>query len=295
MAEIIKFNFHFDNSFGTNPIHTHYFDLYQVGDLFLSPAAKVPEHKQYCFEITFVAQGSGTIYVNDSPYAVKKNDLQFSFLNESHTLQADEKTPFRYFYIALTPVPDTICETIVLSLQKYCAQNNCTFSFPDIFDNVKKLLVEIYNKGVFFEKKVEALIMDVLITIFREIADIKTEKRKEKPLSKEVIIYNVVNYINSSDKLITMKDISNKFFYDYNYISKNFKKLMNIGLRDYLYNIRLEKAKHLLDSTDKSITEISEQLGYSCIHSFSRSFKQKYGISPENYKNKNTSDTEKQL
>ena len=121
------------------------------------------------------------------------------------------------------------------------------------------------------------------------------EKRVEAPLSKEIVIYNVVNYINSSNKLITLKDISNKFFYDYNYISKNFKKLMKIGLRDYLYNIRLEKAKHLLVSTDKSVTEISELLGYSCIHSFSRSFKQKYGISPENYKNRNESDTETQL
>lgn len=288
-----KYNFHFDNIFGMNPIHTHYFDLHQVGDLFLSPDSTVPEHRQRCFEITFVAQGLGTVYVNGSPHAVKKGDLQFSFSGEEHILQSDERSPMRFFYIALTPEPNTICESIVLTLQKYSEQNGCIFYFPEVFDNVKALLVEFYNKGVFFEKKVEALIVDILISIFREITGSKTEKRAEKPTSKEIIIYNVVNYINSSDKLITLKDISHKFFYDYDYISKNFKKLMNVGLRDYLYNSRLEKAKRLLDEDDKSVTEISELLGYSSIHSFSRSFKQKYGISPHNYKNRNGGTSEK--
>ena len=288
MNEVAKYDFHFDNSYGLHPIHTHYFDLFQVGDLFLSPATKVPEHEQYCFEITFVVQGNGTIYVNDKKYAVKKHDLQFSFLGESHTLQADEYNPFRFFYIALNPVPNTICETAIRSLQEYVSQNTCIFSFPDVFDNVKNLLVEVYNKGIFFEEKIEALIMDILISVFRKVLNIKTEKRTEKPSQKEVVIHNVVNYINSSQKLLTLKDIAAKFFYDYNYISKNFKNTMGIGLRDYLYDIRLEKAKQLLSSSDKSVTEISELLGYSCIHSFSRSFKQKFGISPENYKNSNT-------
>ena len=251
MKKTVKYNFHFDNSYGVNPIRTHYFDLFQVGDLFLSPNTQVPEHKQYCFEITFVSQGNGIIYANGHKYFVKKDDLQFSFLG---------------------------------SLQKYSLQNDCIFAFPNIFDRVKDLLVEIYNKGVFFEKKVEAIIMDILISIFREVTDIKTEKRTEDPLRKDVIIYNVVNYINSSNKLITLKDISTKFFYDYNYISRNFKQFMGVGLRDYLYDIRLNKAKHLLDSTDKSVTEISKLLGYSCIHSFSRSFKNKFGLSPQSYK-----------
>lgn len=284
MKKTVKYNFHFDNSYGVNPIRTHYFDLFQVGDLFLSPNTQVPEHKQYCFEISFVSQGNGIIYANGHKYFVKKDDLQFSFLGEPHTLQADEQTPFRFFYIALNPVPNTICESIIGSLQKYSLQNDCIFAFPNIFDRVKDLLVEIYNKDVFFEKKVEAIIMDILISIFREVTDIKTEKRTEDPLRKDVIIYNIVNYINSSNKLITLKDISTKFFYDYNYISRNFKQFMGVGLRDYLYDIRLDKAKHLLDSTDKSVTEISTLLGYSCIHSFSRSFKNKFGLSPQSYK-----------
>ena len=279
-----KYNFHFDNLFGMNPIHTHYFDLHQVGDLFLPADSAVPEHKQYCFEITFVAQGFGTVYVNGIPHAVKKSDLQFSFPGEAHILKSDERTPMRFFYLALTPAPNTVCETVVTSIREYSGKNGCIFSFPDVFESAKKLLFEFYNKGAFFDKKVEALIIDILISIFREITGGKTEKRAENPTSKEVIIYNVVNYINSADKMITLKDISRKFFYDYNYISKNFKKLMNVGLRDYLYNNRLEKSVRLLASEDKSITEISELLGYSSIHSFSRSFKQKYGVSPENYR-----------
>lgn len=107
-------------------------------------------------------------------------------------------------------------------------------------------------------------------------------------MQKGELIYNIINYINSrQNTLVTLKEISENFFYNYDYISRSFKDVMQISLREYLYDMRLNFAAQLLASSDKSITEIAESIGYSCIHSFSRSFKAKFGISPEKYRAEN--------
>ena len=288
MNEPHKHYFHFDNSLGNNPICTQYFTLWQVGDLCLASNEFVPEHKQELFEITFVERGNGNIRVDETTYPMQKNDLQFSFENERHKLHAAPDSPFRFFYLALSPTPNTICETIVSTLHEHCKENGCILSCPDIFEPLKNLLSEFYNKSVFYEERIEALIVNILISLYRKIVNKTTEKQIENPTQKGELIYNIINYVNSrQNTLVTLKEISENFFYNYDYISRSFKDVMQISLREYLYDMRLNFAAQLLASSDKSITEIAENIGYSCIHSFSRSFKAKFGISPEKYRAEN--------
>lgn len=61
---------------------------------------------------------------------------------------------------------------------------------------------------------------------------------------------------------------------------------MNLGLNfsEYLWNLRLDKAKDLLLSTDMSIDEISMAVGYLNTSSFRRKFKQETGITPSQFR-----------
>ena len=287
-----KHYFHFDNSLGKDPIKTQYFTLWQVGDLFLVPNEFVPEHDQFCFEITLIERGNGEILAANKTYRVQKNDLQFSFENEKHVLRAAD-SPFRFFYIALTPAPNTICETIIDTLKEHCKNSGHVFAFPEVFETTKNLLSEFYNKSVFYKEKIESLIMNILISVYRKIATDTTEKQMQIPGRKDELIYNIINYIGSKqNKLVTLKEIADNFSYAYDYISNSFKEVMQIPLRDYLYDTRLNAAKNLLLGTDKNITEISAELGYSCIHSFSRSFKAKFGVSPQKMREENSNKSE---
>ena len=46
----------------------------------------------------------------------------------------------------------------------------------------------------------------------------------------------------------------------------------------------LEKAKELIRENDKNFTQISEELGFSTVHYFSRLFKKKTGMTPTEYR-----------
>jgi two-component system, response regulator YesN len=68
------------------------------------------------------------------------------------------------------------------------------------------------------------------------------------------------------------------------YLSRTIKKELGISFVNLLTDIRIKKAIQLLISTNLTINEISEQVGYDTQHYFSTAFKKVVGISPNQYR-----------
>ena len=70
-----------------------------------------------------------------------------------------------------------------------------------------------------------------------------------------------------------------------------FKNQIGKSPNEYIIDLRLQLAKSLLDNTNMSIRQISENIGYTDQYFFSRLFKRHIGVSPQGYrKNKNLID-----
>ncbi|MFC5450377.1 AraC family transcriptional regulator [Paenibacillus aestuarii] len=67
------------------------------------------------------------------------------------------------------------------------------------------------------------------------------------------------------------------------YLSKLFKKTMNVSFIEYLTKFRIEKSIELLRSTDQSVSEIAERVGYQT-KNFIRVFKKHVGVTPGQYR-----------
>jgi AraC-like DNA-binding protein len=72
--------------------------------------------------------------------------------------------------------------------------------------------------------------------------------------------------------------------YDYNYISKVFKKTTGLTFKEYLTDLRISEACQLLLHTEKSAREISEECGFGCQRSFNREFLTALGMTPVEYR-----------
>lgn len=68
------------------------------------------------------------------------------------------------------------------------------------------------------------------------------------------------------------------------YLSATFKRDTGISLKQYIQREKINRAKYLLESSDASVSEIAEQLGYSCISHFQSGFKKIAGITPGQYR-----------
>ncbi len=71
------------------------------------------------------------------------------------------------------------------------------------------------------------------------------------------------------------------------YFSHMFKKETGINYKAYLTDLRLEKALHLLKDTDCKLYEICKKIGYKNVRTFTDAFKQRYHMSPMDYRKSN--------
>ncbi len=72
--------------------------------------------------------------------------------------------------------------------------------------------------------------------------------------------------------------------YDKSYICRIFKKYMHCTMTQYLHERRIDYATTLLLTTDKTIAQICEEIGILSIPYFTMSFKNKYQLSPKQFK-----------
>lgn len=68
------------------------------------------------------------------------------------------------------------------------------------------------------------------------------------------------------------------------YISQLFKSEIGVNFLSYLTNIRMERAKKLLVSTDLPIAEVSQKAGYPDYRVFAKAFKKAEGVTPSQYR-----------
>ena len=107
-------------------------------------------------------------------------------------------------------------------------------------------------------------------------------KKEERSTS---IIEQAKRYIKENfSKDISLDDVSRMVNISPYYFSKIFKEEAGVNFIEYLTNIRIDKAKDLLNNTDYSMKEICTMCGYSDPNYFSRSFKKNVGVTPTEYK-----------
>jgi len=82
------------------------------------------------------------------------------------------------------------------------------------------------------------------------------------------------------DKKTDLHHLATKNNIGYSYFRKMFKKYIGISPHQYHLELKILRARELILTTDKSIKEISYELGFQSIHYFSRLFKSKAGMNP---------------
>ncbi|MDO5423968.1 MAG: response regulator [Eubacteriales bacterium] len=89
------------------------------------------------------------------------------------------------------------------------------------------------------------------------------------------------NYANPE---LTLKSVADYVGLNEKYFTTRFTKETGSNFRDYLTEVRLSRAKKLIETTDLKMYEISERVGYNNVEHFNRMFKKNVGISPSDYK-----------
>ncbi|MBS4210171.1 AraC family transcriptional regulator [Bacillus sp. FJAT-50079] len=99
-------------------------------------------------------------------------------------------------------------------------------------------------------------------------------------------IANACKYISDHiNQKITLDEVAQHLHLNSSYFSRLFKKEVGETFVKYVVNLKMKRAKELLEQTNYTVYEISEQLGYDNQSYFNKIFKASEGVTPIEYKN----------
>ncbi|MBO4377257.1 MAG: helix-turn-helix transcriptional regulator, partial [Lachnospiraceae bacterium] len=101
---------------------------------------------------------------------------------------------------------------------------------------------------------------------------------------EHALIYKVLKYIETNYKAGTLSEISGNLNLPEYTVSRLLKKYTGHNFKELLKQQKLQQAVFFLENSNMSIDNIIESLGYNNSSFFYRSFKDKYGVSPNNYR-----------
>lgn len=105
-------------------------------------------------------------------------------------------------------------------------------------------------------------------------------------------------YIDSNYFLdIKIEELAEKIGVDRKYLRNLFVEYLGVSTKDYIMNLRIERAKKLLTNKDVPVNSVAFSVGYADALGFSKIFKKYTGLSPSDFRNgnlpQNTQATEK--
>lgn len=228
------------------------------------------------YELTYIDHGKLDMTLDGKEYHLNKYDLIIYYPGQFHTQSTDEESTCSYLTIMFD------METKMdISLM-----NRVFKTRKDIYNVLSAFMKAIQSKDYLSEEMALAYLKEVLILLYQ--FDTKTDEESnvnpmqehyENTLLNEILVFIHNNIFTA----FTVEDLCQKFSISRSSLQSLFRTNIHTTPKHYISNLKLNQAKLLIQEHKYTISEISDMLGFTSIHYFSRKFKLQYGLSPTDY------------
>lgn len=164
---------------------------------------------------------------------------------------------------------------------------NYSLGIANILNEMSEFLAENFTRKLFLEGMSYQILTQ---QILQYQDDQKDEGERMLLRSSELKQIQHISYLiesNISD-VPTVENLAKEAGLNINKLQEGFKKLYGTTVNNYVQKVRLDAAYNLLTKTDLSISEIVNAIGLSSKSYFSKIFKEKYSISPSDFRKKHS-------
>lgn len=228
------------------------------------------------FELTYVDQGTLTTMVDGKSYLLHKYDLMLYYPGQFHTQSTGLHDSCSY----LTVTFDMDAEF------KENLKNQVFRVNDDIYHVLCAFMKTLENPGYLSQELTLTCLQHILVLLLKyEKLNQEDPQQNVMQLHHENSLLNeVINYIhNHIDENLTVEDLCHKYSISRSSLQILFHENLNVSPKQYMNDIKMQQAKVLLRKKNKTISEISDALGFTSVQYFSRKFKEQYGKTPTEY------------
>lgn len=232
--------------------------------------------KHSYWELTYVDKGELLTTIDGVSYHLKQGDLIFYAPMQFHTQSTFEKISSSYLTINFKMNfnhADLLCNKI-FSLKR------------DSYFIVTRLIEELSNNNLYSDDLSLCYLKELIIQMLR----LDNSHFHSKPTThmqqtyENELLNDILLYIdNNIYEKISVSTLCEHFCISTSMLHSLFRKNMNNTAKNYINELKLSKSKELIRNSTHTLSEISEMLGFSSIHYFSKKFKSYFNISPTEY------------
>jgi AraC-like DNA-binding protein len=251
-----------------------------------------PLHWHNSVEIIYVLKGMVNISIDTDNYSIFENEIEIINTNESHRIHSDEDNLVLIFHIDSSFLEKYYKD--IYNIFFYTNTSKEDSQEGEEYLILKKLLAEILCEMVQrqedYDEEIESIVIKLLFHIINNFHYLISG---EGDLSEEQFdrYHRISKYIFSNyNNNITLQDIAKKEFLSPDYLSHDFKNATGYSFTDLLNLTRVEEAMKLLLDSNMSLTEISEEVGFSHTRYLNKHFKNYYHLTPLQFRRKNKVD-----
>ena len=232
-------------------------------------------------ELFFVVDGKGEFNIQGQRFPVKANDFVIINPQVEHTELSSPDEPLEYIVLGI--------KGLSFSNLTPVSEGGHPFSFFNLRDEQKDILrylnamvQEATSQSMSYELVCHNLLEILLIKILRhQHFDLEVGKQSKATKDISFIKHYLETYYHES---IQLEDLASMTHLSRFYISHSFKKEIGMSPMEYLIDIRIKESKILLRTTNYSISQVADIVGFTTPTYFSKQFRKSTGISPTDYR-----------
>jgi AraC-like DNA-binding protein len=234
------------------------------------------------FQINYITNGEGILETEQGKFKITQGSVLLLFPGVWHRYKPDPKTGWTEHYIGFNgDFTDKLYQHELLSRQnpvlRVGFQEQLLREFNEVFQ-----MVEDEKPG--FQQECSGKLIYILARI---ISIIKNSEFAGKEIERKIRMACL--YLRDNVKSnVNVEELASELNVGYSYFRRMFKKYTGSSPAQYHMNLRIQKAREMLITGEKSIKEIAFALGFESNQYFSRIFDEKCGMSPLKYRKSQT-------
>ena len=272
-------------------------DYWKISDI---PSGRLHFHN--CLEIGICHSDSGILEIYGEHLHFKAGDMTVIPRNVPHTTYSTPGTESHWSYLYIDPkelfrgiLPASWknydLATYGFRNFKYILSRN---DYPHINHLIMNIIHELEDQRPSYQLSAKGLLLSLYIEVYRVLSmegnntEIDSEQKVsslEQSPDKALVIAPALDYIEDNYmQQFTIEFLADLCHWSPTHFRRVFHDIMGTSPLDYVNNTRITKSCNLLRSTEDSILDISEMVGFHSVSSYNRYFTKIMQMSPREYR-----------
>ncbi len=238
-------------------------------------------HMHHHVEVVYMLGGHSGALVESAPCEIVGDSVFITFPNQIHAYEGRERQEYHLMIVN----PDLFPELSSIFggfVPKEPILKNAS-QYPELLSLIELVGREAKRSRESGEAADDAMLRGLGLAFFSALFRVLPLEKREVGNSDSmrlVLDYCAKNY--SED--LSLTSLGEALHLSKYYISHLFSEQFHMSFSDYINTLRLAEACRYLESTDRSVTEISELVGFGTPRTFNRVFQKHHGLSPTEFR-----------